>query len=250
MRRLGSLVGFAVLLAIWLLFSEVIGLRPVILPSPLAVWHALVGFIGSEDFPLDLGTSLQELAGGFLIGTAGGLGVGIVLARARRLAGYVEPVVETFRFVIPFSLVPLAVVWFGVSPWGKIFVVAYAAFFVMTLNTAAAIDAVDPLLLKAAASLGLHGRRLLWRVVLPAALPRILTGVQLALAYAWVSVIAAEYIGARAGIGTFITNAQSGLETAKVLAGMAVIGVIGSLLSLALAALRRRLVRYEAGAGW
>lgn len=246
----GAVVSFAVLLAIWLLLTGPGGLRPVILPAPGAVWRELVAMLGSDDFGGDLATSLYELAGGFVVGTLAGLAAGTALTRSRRLAAYVEPVIEAARFVVPFSLVPLVVVWFGVSPVGKLFVVAYACFFVTVLNTAAAIASIDPLLLKAGAALGFRGRRLLGRVVLPAALPRILTGVQLALAYGWVSVIAAEYTGAQAGLGYFITNAQSGLETAKVLAGMAVIGGLGSLFSLAVALLRRRLVFYEQGSGW
>lgn len=249
----GAVVSFTVLLAIWLLLTGPGGLRPVILPAPGAVWRELVAMLGSDDFAGDLATSLYELAGGFVVGTLAGLVAGTALARSRRLAAYVEPVIEAARFVVPFSLVPLVplvVVWFGVSPVGKLFVVAYACFFVTVLNTAAAIASIDPLLLKAGAALGFRGRRLLGRVVLPAALPRILTGVQLALAYGWVSVIAAEYTGAQAGLGYFITKAQSGLETAKVLAGMAVIGGLGSLFSLAVALLRRRLVFYEQGSGW
>lgn len=252
--RLQALVAaafsFAVMYALWYGLTGPGGLRPVILPAPAAVWHELRALLVSADFADDVTTSLGELAGGFALGTLGGLATGIVLARHRRLAAYVEPVVEAARFIIPFSLVPLVVVWFGVSPVGKVFVVAYACFFVTALNTEAAVANVDPLLLKAAAALGYHGPALLLRVVLPAALPRILTGLQLALAYGWVSVVAAEYTGAQAGLGYFITNAQSGLETAKVIAGMAVIGTIGSLFSLALTVLRRRFAFYAPAAGW
>ena len=79
---------------------------------------------------------------------------------------------------------------------------------------------------------------------------RILTGLQVALAYAWVSVIAAEYIGAQAGLGYMITNAQSGLETDKVIAGMVVIGAVGLVLSQAVALLRRATVPYQSSSGW
>lgn len=133
------------------------------------------------------------------------------------------------------------------SSIGKVFVVAYACYFVVAINTASAIAEIDPLVLKAASMLGITGWHSLVQVVLPAALPRILTGLQVALAAAWVSVVAAEYVGASAGLGYLITNAQSGLETAKVLAGMIVIGAVGSLLSLAVTMARRVLVPYAAG---
>jgi ABC-type nitrate/sulfonate/bicarbonate transport system permease component len=206
--------------------------------------------VSSGSLGTDVTTSLVELAWGFLIGTALGLVTGFALARSAALAAFLEPIVEGFRFILPFSMVPLLVVWFGVSIAGKIFVVAYACYFVVAINTAAAVQGVDPLLLKAARMIGCSGPGLMLRVILPAALPRILTGLQVALAYAWVSVIAAEYIGAQSGLGYMITNAQTGLETDKVIAGMVVIGAVGLVLSQIVALVRRATIPYQATSGW
>jgi NitT/TauT family transport system permease protein len=198
----------------------------------------------------DVTTSVEELFWGFLTGTLAGLASGAAMARSRSLRALLDPIVEGFRFIVPFSLVPLVVVWFGVSAAGKIFVVSYACYFVVTINTAAAIQDVDPLVLKAARMLGVSGWRLLLSVVIPAALPRILTGLQVALAYAWVSVIAAEYVGSNAGLGYLITNAQSGLETANVMAGMVVIGALGLVFSRLVALVRWIAAPYAVGSGW
>jgi ABC-type nitrate/sulfonate/bicarbonate transport system permease component len=245
-----ALLGFFILLALWWGATAIFGTRPVILPSPPAVWRSLVEMASSGSLSVDVTTSLAELFWGFLVGTALGLATGFALARSAALAAFLDPIVESFRFIIPFSMVPLLVVWFGVSITGKVFVVAYACYFVVAINTAAAVKGVDPLMLKAARMLGYAGPRLMLRVILPAALPRILTGLQVALAYAWVSVIAAEYIGAQAGLGYMITNAQSGLETDKVIAGMVVIGAVGLVLSQAVALLRRATVPYQSSSGW
>ncbi|HUB49161.1 MAG TPA: ABC transporter permease [Acetobacteraceae bacterium] len=242
--------GFAILLALWWAATDLLHLRPVILPRPLAVWQQLVAMAAAGELATNVLTSLWELLWGFLIGSVAGILSGIALARSAWLRSFLDPIIETFRFIVPFSLVPLVVVWFGVSPIGKVFVVAYACYFVVAINTAAAIREIDPLILKAAQMLGISGARLLGQVMLPAALPRILTGLQLALAYAWVSVIAAEYVGASAGLGYLITNAQSGLETAKVMAGMVVIGAIGCTFSVSVGVIRRVLVPYAAEAGW
>ncbi len=249
-RAASAAGGFALLVALWWFATDVLGTRPVILPAPEAVARALLALAGEPGFRHDIATSLVELAGGLAAGVVLGLLIGVALARHAVLGAFLEPMVESFRFIVPFSLVPLVVVWFGVAPIGKIFVVAYACVFVMALNTAAAIGEVDPLLLKAGAMLGLRGWRLLRLVILPAAMPRLLTGLQLAVAAAWVAVVAAEYVGARSGLGMFIVTAQSGLETTQVMAGMAVIGLIGLVLSLAVSALRRRLVVHEEGGGW
>ncbi|MGN6766637.1 MAG: ABC transporter permease [Rhizobiaceae bacterium] len=245
-----ALLGFVILVAIWWGTTAIFDTRPVILPSPPAVGRSLAEMVSTGSLGIDVTTSLTELFWGFLIGTALGLATGFALARSAALGAFLDPIVESFRFILPFSMVPLLVVWFGVSIIGKIFVVAYACYFVVAINTAAAIASVDPLTLKAARMLGISGSRMLLRVVLPAALPRILTGLQVAIAYAWVSVIAAEYIGAQAGLGYMITNAQAGLETDKVIAGMVVIGVIGLALSQAVALLRRLSIPYQRSSGW
>lgn len=249
-RAASAALGFVLLIALWWFATDVLGTRPVILPAPEAVARALLVLAADPSFHHDIATSLTELAGGLALGTVLGVLIGVALARHEILGAFLEPMVESFRFIVPFSLVPLVVVWFGVAPIGKIFVVAYACVFVMALSTAAAIGEIDPLLLKAASMLGLRGARLLRRVILPAAMPRLLTGFQLAIAAAWVAVVAAEYVGAQAGLGMFIVNAQSGLETTLVMAGMAVIGLIGLALSLVVSALRRLLVPHEAGGGW
>jgi ABC-type nitrate/sulfonate/bicarbonate transport system permease component len=245
-----AVLGFLILLAVWAATHTLFGVRPVILPSPLAVWQALGEMAASGSLGQDVLTSLVELFWGFLIGAALGLLSGVALARSQSMRAFLDPLVETFRFIVPFSLVPLVVVWFGVSIAGKIFVVAYACYFVVAINTAAAIQGVDPLVLKAATMLGLSGRRMLFQVILPAALPRILTALQLGLANAWVAVIAAEYVGASAGLGYLITNAQAGLETAKVMAGMVVIGGLGLGFSQMVVLVRRLAVPYAPNAGW
>lgn len=243
-------LGFGMLLALWWTTTALFAVRAVILPSPLAVWGALQEMAASGTLREDVATSMVELMWGLLAGTLLGLLSGVALARSARLAAFLDPIVEGFRFVVAFSLVPLVVVWFGVSLAGKIFVVGYACYFVMAINTAAAIREIDPLILKAAAMLQVRGTRLLSQVIMPAAFPRILTGLQLALAHAWVAVIAAEYVGAQAGLGHLITNAQAGLETDKVMAGMVVIGAIGCGLSQIVVLTRRLAVPYAARGGW
>jgi ABC-type nitrate/sulfonate/bicarbonate transport system permease component len=245
-----AVLGFVILLAIWWGAAAIFHVRAVILPAPSAVWHALAEIAADGSLGRDVLTSLVELLWGLLIGASAGVVSGVAIARSRGLRAFLDPIVETFRFVVPFSLVPLVVVWFGVSITGKIFVVAYACYFVVTINTAAAIADVDPLVLKAASMLGCSGWRLLLQVVLPAALPRILTGLQVALAYAWVSVIAAEYVGSTAGLGYLIINAQSGLETARVMAGMVVIGALGLIFSQLVALVRRVAVPYADNHAW
>ena len=141
------------------------------------------------------------------------------------------PSVQILRFIVPFSLIPLATLWFGFSIYGKVFIVAWAVAFVVVIATYGAIDNVNPLLLEAAAMLGIGGIQLSFRIIIPAAIGSILAGLRVAIAIGWVSVIAAEYLGSTAGLGWLITNAQANLDTKEIMAGMAVIGILGATMS-------------------
>lgn len=245
-----GLVGFVAAVAVWWAAVAVFQPRELILPGPQAVGTRIGQLWTSGQLAVDLQTSLLEFVGGFLPGVLSGILLGALMARSRLLLRFLTPPVEIFRVIIPFSLVPLAVVWFGVGTSGKIFVVWYATVFVMIVNTLNGMRNVDPLLLRAGRMIGYSKRALTWRVVLPAALPRVLAGLQIAVSFGWVSVIAAEYIGSSSGLGYLITNAQQSLSTTTVMAGMVVIGLVGTLLSILVSLLERALVPYRKKAGW
>lgn len=224
-------LGFAILIGLWYVVVVAFGLSSLVLPLPTQVLTTIASLARTNGYWRDIVVSLEEFIVGFvsgsLLGIAAGLALGI--SRPARLVG--QPIADMLRFVVPFSLIPLVVAWFGFSPIGKIFLVAWAVLFVMMVSTTRAVDQIDPLLLKAAHMLHLgHGLRTR-RVVIPAALPKILVGLRVSIGIAWVSVIAAEYLGSTAGLGYMITNAQTSLETNVILAGMITIGVIGAALS-------------------
>jgi len=245
-----GVLGFLVALAAWWTAVEVFHPRELILPLPQAVTAQLGVLWTSGELVSDVRTSLIEFVAGFLPGVLSGIAVGAAMSRSVLVSRFLTPPVEIFRVIIPFSLVPLAVVWFGIGPSGKIFVVWYATFFVIVVNTLNGMRNVDSQLLRAGRMLGYSPRALTWRVTLPAALPRVLAGLQVAVSFGWVSVIAAEYIGSSSGLGYLITNAQQSLATATVMAGMVVIGVIGAVLSALVSLLERVLVPYREKAGW
>ena len=155
--------------------------------------------------------------------------------------------IELLRFVIPFSWIPLAVLWFSTSMTGKIFVVWYAVFFTVILSAYDGLASVDALYLKAGRMLRLPLWRQMIQIRLRAALPRLLSGAMVGVGVGWISVIAAEYVGSENGLGVFITNAQQTLDTKSVIAAMVVIGVIGALLSLLARVVSTRLSQLRGG---
>lgn len=221
-------VGVLLLLAAWEITVLVYALPVVVLPSPWSVAATLVDLVSTSAFWRDVGVSLYEFGAGYLIGVVAGLTVGALMGESRIVRMTLTPVVESLRFIVPFAWIPLTILWFGTSFTGKILLVAYAVFFVMVVSTTRSLLQVDPTLSRVGTMLGMGPWELALKVHLRAAAPSIASAARAAAAIGWIAVVAAEYIGASAGLGFMITNAAMSLATAVVIAGMVVIGLIGA----------------------
>ena len=244
-RFLLPLIGVVLVLAVWQMTVVLYRLPVIVLPPPLDVALALVRLLGTHAFWHDVGISLYEFGSGYAIGGLLGIAVGVAIGESRTFRLASTPVVESLRFIVPFAWIPLTILWFGTSYTGKIALVAYAVFFVMTVSTARAIAAVDPTLSRVGTSLGMGRWRLAWNVHLRAAAPTIASAARAAAAIGWIAVVAAEYIGASAGLGLMITNAASSLATPVVIAGMLVIGLVGAGVSALIGWLARLKLDYR-----
>lgn len=171
-------------------------------PSPARVAAAFAGLTASGDLPVSLLQSLLRVAGGFSVALVLGIGLGLAMGTNRTVRAAIEPIVEAFRPVAPMAVLPIAILWFGTGTPASLSIVGYAAFFPLLLNTLHGVSQVDHRLLQAARTMGVSRSRILFKVVLPAALPGILLGARLALGVAWTAIIAAELaVGAKAGGG-------------------------------------------------
>jgi ABC-type nitrate/sulfonate/bicarbonate transport system permease component len=225
------LVGFAVVVAIWQATIIAYGLERIVLPTPGEVAATIGKLAGTAGFWRDVGVSLKEFILGYAVGGVLGVAVGVLIGERPRVRMAIGPVIEALRFIVPFAWIPLTVLWFGTSLTGKVVLVAYAVFFVMVVPTARSLAAVDTTLRRVGTMLGMGPMTLALKVTLRAAAPSIASGAKAAAAVGWIAVVAAEYIGASAGLGVMITNASMSLATATVIAGMIVIGVIGAMVS-------------------
>ncbi|MGE5064045.1 MAG: ABC transporter permease [Myxococcales bacterium] len=239
------IAGFVVLLAVW--EAAIVFLRPapVVLPSPWHTFQALVSMAHSNEVWADIGISLFRVAAGFAIAAVMGVPVGMALTRSMFFRDAVAPTLEGLRFVIPFAWIPIASLWFGLHESGKLFITWYAAFFVIAFQTEAGFRQVDERLVKAAKTLGAGSGELLRKVYLPAAAPMIVTGLRLGLSFAWISILAAELVNAKAGIGYFTMNAADFFRSDQAFAAMGVIGVIGFLMDRAFRLLERRMFAWH-----
>ena len=244
-RVLLPLLGVLLVLAAWEATVVVYRLPPIVLPSPWAVLATLGELVVTFAFWRDVGVSLFEFAIGYLAGVVLGVAIGLLMGESRHFRMTATPVIESLRFIVPFAWIPLTILWFGTSYTGKIVLVAYAVFFVMVVSTARAIAAVDPTLSRVGTALGMGRLHLAWNVHLRAAAPTIASAARAAAAIGWVAVVAAEYIGASAGLGLMITNAASSLATPVVIAGMIVIGLVGAGVSALIGWLARLRLDYQ-----
>ena len=244
-RLLLGLGGVLVIAALWQGTIFAYELPLVVLPSPWRVIEALLTLVRTSAFWKDVGVSLMEFAGGYLIGGVLGIAAGLLLAESRSARMTATPVVEALRFVVPFAWIPLTVLWFGTSYLGKLVLVAYAVFFVMLVSTARSIGQVEPTLSRVGTMLGMGRWQLAMRVHLRAAAPSIASAARAAAAIGWIAVVAAEYVGASAGLGVMITNAATSLATPVVIAGMIVIGGVGAAVSAVVRWLSRAWLDYR-----
>lgn len=241
-------------------------LEPILLPLAVAVvfvlgWHFAVKVTGSDIFPtpemvvtgtLELArkgvllkyvvASLFRVTTGYLLAVFIGIPLGLLMGwfSGARLA--LNPAIQVLRPISPIAWIPIAILWFGVSDLAPIFLIFLASLFPITTAAMAAVQNIQLVYIRAARNFGITGLALFKKVVFPAALPQILTGLRLALGVAWLVVVAAEMIAVNSGLGYLIIDARNaGKRYDLVVAGMVLIGLIG----LGLDYLVRRMERLD-----
>jgi ABC-type nitrate/sulfonate/bicarbonate transport system permease component len=246
LRSLSIVLFFAVWYGVSLLNAHVFKwFNPVLLPTPGDVLKDGIDLAKTGDLQADIMASLSRVVQGFLIAAASGVVVGTVVARSRVLEQLFEPMIELLRPIPPLAFLPMMVLWFGIGEGSKIAFIAYAAFFPVFTTTFEAMKFVDPLLLRAAASLGASRTEMFRYVILPAAMPGIITGLRLGFALSFFVIVAAEFIAADSGLGYLINDARTFFLVSQMLLGAAVIGIIGFAFNTALRRLESRLLRWR-----
>jgi NitT/TauT family transport system permease protein len=240
LRRLTFLGPVIMLLAVW--HVAVVASRSLIFPTPWQVAVGLVALAWEGLLIKHVVASLFRVTHGYLLATSLAIPVGMLMgwfATAHRL---LNPLVQGLRPISPIAWIPLAILWFGVGDLSPIFLIFLSSFFPMVVGTAAGVMAIDRKYLRAARNFEFTGLRLFRSVILPAALPQIVTGMRIGLGVAWLVVVAAEMIAVNSGLGYMIIDARNaGNRYDLVVAGMVTIGVIGFQLD----GLMRRLERMD-----
>jgi NitT/TauT family transport system permease protein len=242
--RMRLAASFLIILAIWWVSSGNIFVEQIV-PKPDDVAVAFVKLAANGKLFWHIFASFKRILIGYAIGASLGFSIGLVTGvyiLARTMA---YPFIEFFRSIPPVALIPLVVSIFGIGEAGKYFIIAYAATFVMIINTASGVASTPAIRVRAAQSLGADNMAIMRWVVIPSAWPYVLTGLRLALGFSFMGVVAAEMMAAQEGIGFLIMQSTNILDAKEMFVGFVLLGTFGFLTDqLFKLAVTRRLRRY------
>jgi len=224
------------LLVAWQACAQIGLVRRGVLPAPTdvaMVWFDLI--TGATDAAArysgtwlgHTAASVWRVVAGFALGGALGILVGLVIGLSRIMERALDPTIQVLRNVPVTAWVPLALVFFGIGDAPAVFLISLGAFFPAVVNTTHGVRQIDVTLTKAARMMGADGRELLLRVILPGALPSIMTGLRLSMGIAWVLVVVAEILAVRSGLGYLLNDAYLFYRNDVVIAAMLSIGMLG-----------------------
>ena len=239
-----TLIGLA-----WWLVTEVGWVKPLFLPSPGRVVETLgvlvtTGFAESTLWEHTV-ASLARVFAAFGAAVALAIPTGLAMSIHDPTRAVLDPLIEFYRPLPPLAYLPLVIIWLGIGEVAKIVLIFLAVFAPIVLNTRAGVQSVPREQILAAASLGATRWQLVRHVLLPAALPEILTGLRIGVGFGWTTLVAAEMVAAESGLGFLVLNAKDFLATDVVLAGIGVIGVIAYAFDLFMRRLEAWLVPWK-----
>ena len=221
-------------IVIFLLLWEVLvrwrGIAPIFLPAPSSIFVYLWRMIADGTMEYHLGVTLLRIFAGFFIAAITGVALGLLMGMSRIVARIADLWIAALYPLPKISLIPLLIIWLGTGESYRIVISAITAFFPIVISTYAGIRQADRGLIKAAKDLGANARQIQFKVVIPAAMPSILSGLQLGMGVTIILIVAAEMIGgsSQSGMGYLLINAGQVMETEKVFASLVVLAVMGA----------------------
>ena len=242
-------ISIGTLLLLWWGVTYLGFIDPLFLPSPWAVLKKFgqVAVSGYLDATLwqHLWASLQRIGIGLIAALLTAIPLGIAIGRYRVVQGLFDPLIEFYRPIPPLAYLPLIVIWCGIGELSKILLIYLAIFAPIVIATANGVRSVDPAKIRAAQSLGATTHQLTRYVIIPAALPDILTGIRIGLGVGWSTLVAAELIAATRGLGFMVQSAAQFLVTDVVIMGILVIAVVACIMETGLRYIQRKWVPWH-----
>ena len=216
-----------------------------LMPTPHQVAARFWELLAGGRLPLDIWMSTQRVFLGVALGTLLAVPVGFVLGWYREGRSFVDPLINFFRALPPIALIPLVVVYFGIGEPAKVIILFYAAFFAGVIVMYEGIAQISPIFIRVARTLGATDLEIFRKVIVPLAVPHILTALRVSLGVAWATLVASELVAAQQGLGALIQNAGSFFQLDIIYVGIICIGFIALAMDLGLRAASRRMVAWQ-----
>ncbi len=250
------------ILVVWELLSRNQVFNPQALPAPTQVFSRWIAYarplepfdpkqmtylvwIFSGELPSDLFATFLRVLIGFLIGAGLALPLGLLMGNFERVHRLFNPLIQILRPIPPIAYVPLSILWFGLGNPPAYFLISLGAFFPVLMNTISGVRNVDAIYIRAAQNLGAGKKTLFVRVIVPAAMPQILTGLRVGIGVAFICVIVAEMIAVNNGLGYRIIEAREYFWSDKIIAGMITIGMLGLAIDTVMSRINNYLLRWR-----
>ena len=251
-RRIGAAVlTLAIVLALWHLLTAVTGvISPARFATPAEVGLALkqiaIDGYGNARLHEHVLRSVLLVTMGFVVASSVGVALGLAMGASRVVEAFVNPIFLVLRPIPPLAWIPLAIVWLGLGDAAKMMVIFVSAFVPSVINSYTGVRQIDKPIFEAAAMLDITGARYWREVLIPGALPSIFTGLRLSLQASWTTLVAAELVGAVAGLGSILNQAAQDIYPAMILVGMISVALCGWLMTMGLGWLEKKVMPWKA----
>jgi len=244
-----SMLSIVAILLGWWLASHFRWVPPLFLPTPEVVFERLyesaMGQLTDAPLAEHFAWSIFRVFSAFLLACATAIPIGIGMGVSRVVRGIFDPPIEFYRPLPPLAYLPLIVIWFGIDELSKVLLIYLACFAPLAMSAHAGVRSVSQEQIHAAYSMGASKWQVIWHVVIPAAMPEILTSMRIAIGFGWTTLVAAEMVAATRGLGQMVLNASNFLRTDIVIMGIIVIGAVAYLFDLLMRYIERVVVPWK-----
>ena len=244
-----SVATVVALLALWALVTNMGWVKPLVLPTPQAVFQQFVDYLtgAANDKPLwqHFVASMFRVFSAFALACVTAIPIGIAMGMSRVMRGIFDPPLEFYRPLPPLAYLPLIIIWFGIDELPKVLLIFLSCFAPLALAARSGMRSASQEQINAAYSMGASYWQVIRHVILPSALPDILIGMRIAIGFGWTTLVAAEMVAANVGLGQMVLNASNFLRTDIVIMGIIVIGVVAYMFDLLMRWVEQRLVPWK-----
>jgi len=234
-----------ILLLLWEVLARVGIIDQRFFPAPLRIFWVMAGMFAQGELWTHIAISLQRLAVGLVIGGVPALVLGVIMGLNRKIYAFFDPVISATYPIPKSSILPLALLIFGLGEASKVFMVAIGVFYPMVINAATGVRGINQIYLDVGKNYGANARQVFMKIALPGAMPVILTGVRLGIGMGLVLIAIAEMVGAKSGLGYMIWAAWETFAVEQMYVGLFCIAIIGFLLNLCINQVEKLLVPWR-----